>query len=469
MKKVLAIFFVVLMAVGLTGCGKPPKDVARNIALSYVRSMGGEWLTKDDIKYLSAYSKEGGYVVNIQAGDALCEMQMIKGDKEWMGKGISCNGQFLSAEKIAEHKKAAFADAFKKYVVSENAKGPQAVDNGGRVEKYSFDGTRLSLLLTLPIKATEFTDEMKKKITSNFINRKCGIPEAREAASVGITFGIDLNSSDGKSLAAITIGDKDCKQVEDNPQAASGGSKDGNITTDMEAFYDSIYRNNDTDIKREEHIRSLIGTKVSWRLYVKDVREEYGAKAYHIELSSSTAFAGGRNTSFETKDKKLSLSLSKGDKVTYKGTFTGRGALHSSSISKEDCSNVSLVKGWETENTTQASTGNSETGPRGIMAVTKDTWNSEVIQSKGLVAVDFWTVWSEPCKQLDPTIEEFSKEYSGKVTVMKINTDENPDVASKYKIKGVPTVIFFKDGRKVDQILGAASKATLKKKIDSLL
>ncbi len=68
-----------------------------------------------------------------------------------------------------------------------------------------------------------------------------------------------------------------------------------------------------------------------------------------------------------------------------------------------------------------------------------------------------------------PTIEELAKEYAGKLKVGKLNTDENPDVASRYKIMGIPTVMFFKDGQKVDQVVGAVPKPQLKSKIDSLL
>jgi thioredoxin 1 len=105
----------------------------------------------------------------------------------------------------------------------------------------------------------------------------------------------------------------------------------------------------------------------------------------------------------------------------------------------------------------------------GIVELTSATWDKEVSESKGLVMVDFWAVWCGPCRMIAPTIEELSKEYAGKVKVGKLNTDENPDVASKFKIMGIPTIIFFKDGEKVDQIVGAVPKPQLKGKIDALL
>jgi thioredoxin 1 len=105
----------------------------------------------------------------------------------------------------------------------------------------------------------------------------------------------------------------------------------------------------------------------------------------------------------------------------------------------------------------------------GIINLTSQTWDSEVLQSKGIVMVDFWAVWCGPCRMIAPTVEELAKEYEGRIKVAKLNTDENPDIASRYKIMGIPTIMFFKDGEKVDQIVGAVPKPQLKAKIESLL
>ncbi len=105
----------------------------------------------------------------------------------------------------------------------------------------------------------------------------------------------------------------------------------------------------------------------------------------------------------------------------------------------------------------------------GIVEVTTSTWDQEVLNAKGLVMVDFWAVWCGPCRMIAPTVEEIAKEYAGKLKVCKLNTDENPDIASRYKIMGIPTLMFFKDGEKVDQIVGAVPKPQLKAKIDQLL
>ncbi len=105
----------------------------------------------------------------------------------------------------------------------------------------------------------------------------------------------------------------------------------------------------------------------------------------------------------------------------------------------------------------------------GIIELTTDSWDKEVLQSSGLVMVDFWAVWCGPCRMIAPTVEELAKEYAGKVKVGKLNTDENSEIAGKYKIMGIPTIMFFKDGQKVDQVVGAVPKPQLKSKIESLL
>ena len=104
-----------------------------------------------------------------------------------------------------------------------------------------------------------------------------------------------------------------------------------------------------------------------------------------------------------------------------------------------------------------------------VKSVTVDTFDQEVIQSSNLVMVDFWATWCGPCKIVAPVVEELAKEYDGKVTFVKVNTDENQDLATKYNIRGIPTLMFFKEGNIADQVVGAVPKAQLKSKIDSLL
>lgn len=104
-----------------------------------------------------------------------------------------------------------------------------------------------------------------------------------------------------------------------------------------------------------------------------------------------------------------------------------------------------------------------------VKNVTVDSFDSDVLKAASLVMVDFWATWCGPCKIVGPVVEELAKEYEGKVVFAKINTDENPDLASRYNIRGIPTLMFFKDGNILDQVVGAVPKAQLQSKIDSLL
>lgn len=104
-----------------------------------------------------------------------------------------------------------------------------------------------------------------------------------------------------------------------------------------------------------------------------------------------------------------------------------------------------------------------------VQSVSLDTWDKEVLKSPNVVMVDFWASWCSPCKIVAPTIAELAKEYEGKVKFVKVNTDENQDLATRYKIRGIPTLMFFKNGEMVDQIIGAVPKTNLKAKLDTLL
>ena len=101
--------------------------------------------------------------------------------------------------------------------------------------------------------------------------------------------------------------------------------------------------------------------------------------------------------------------------------------------------------------------------------LTDDTFDKDVIQSSQPVLVDFWAPWCGPCRMLAPVVEEIAKEYTGKVKVGKINTDEHPNAASRFKISAIPTLLFFKEGKVVEQLVGVHSKAEIKKTLDSLV
>lgn len=96
-------------------------------------------------------------------------------------------------------------------------------------------------------------------------------------------------------------------------------------------------------------------------------------------------------------------------------------------------------------------------------------WDGEVLKSSEVVMVDFWAVWCGPCQMVAPIVDELAQEYQGKLKVMKLNTDDAPEVAGKYQIMSIPSILFFKDGQVVEKIVGARPKQQFKQVIDSLL
>lgn len=103
------------------------------------------------------------------------------------------------------------------------------------------------------------------------------------------------------------------------------------------------------------------------------------------------------------------------------------------------------------------------------MQFTNSNFKQEVLDSKGLVLVDFWAPWCGPCRMVGPVIDEVAGEYSGKVKIGKLNTDEEMDLAAQYHIMSIPTMMIFKDGQPVDKIMGAVPKPAITKKLDEWL
>lgn len=103
------------------------------------------------------------------------------------------------------------------------------------------------------------------------------------------------------------------------------------------------------------------------------------------------------------------------------------------------------------------------------LQVNEDSFESEVLKSSLPTLVDFWAPWCGPCKAIGPVIEELANEYEGKVKLVKVNVDDNHNIAAQYGIRAIPTLIFFKEGKLVNQITGAVSKAALDQALQKLL
>jgi thioredoxin 1 len=103
-----------------------------------------------------------------------------------------------------------------------------------------------------------------------------------------------------------------------------------------------------------------------------------------------------------------------------------------------------------------------------IVNLTQENFAAEVLQSSKPVLVDFWAEWCGPCKMISPLLDELATEYDGKVKIGKINTDEQQQLASEHGIRSIPTLLFFKNGQVVNQMVGARGKRDFKAILDSL-
>ena len=105
-----------------------------------------------------------------------------------------------------------------------------------------------------------------------------------------------------------------------------------------------------------------------------------------------------------------------------------------------------------------------------LVTVTDDTFADSVEQSDGLMIVDFWAVWCGPCRLIAPIMEQLADEYAGKgVTVGKLDVDHNPSTAARFGVRSIPSILFFKDGKHVDTVVGAVPKPALVQRIDTHL
>jgi thioredoxin 1 len=104
-----------------------------------------------------------------------------------------------------------------------------------------------------------------------------------------------------------------------------------------------------------------------------------------------------------------------------------------------------------------------------VSQVIDSTFEEEVLNQKQLVLVDFWAPWCGPCRMVAPVVDDVANEYEGSVKVVKINTDENPSTATEYGIRSIPTLMIFKNGQRVDTVIGAVPKSTLSSTLNKYL
>ena len=102
-----------------------------------------------------------------------------------------------------------------------------------------------------------------------------------------------------------------------------------------------------------------------------------------------------------------------------------------------------------------------------VKTFTDSNFDEEI--KTGVVLIDFWAEWCGPCRRLAPTVDALATEYDGRATVAKMNVDENPNVPSRFMIRGIPTMLIFKDGALADQIVGLAAKEDIARKLDQQL
>jgi thioredoxin 1 len=105
----------------------------------------------------------------------------------------------------------------------------------------------------------------------------------------------------------------------------------------------------------------------------------------------------------------------------------------------------------------------------GVLEVSDATFDQEVLKSEQPVLVDFWAVWCGPCKALAPIVEVVAATYAGKLKVAKVNVDENSATPSRYGIRGIPSLLFFKGGKVADQVVGFVPQEVIEEKIQRLL
>ena len=99
---------------------------------------------------------------------------------------------------------------------------------------------------------------------------------------------------------------------------------------------------------------------------------------------------------------------------------------------------------------------------------TEASFDAELGKPKAVLLVGFWAAWCQPCRAIAPALEELAEESKGSVSLAKVNVDDNPQLAARYGIRSIPTILFMTDGKVMDQVIGAVPKSQMKKKLDAL-
>lgn len=103
-----------------------------------------------------------------------------------------------------------------------------------------------------------------------------------------------------------------------------------------------------------------------------------------------------------------------------------------------------------------------------VIHLTETSFDEALVAHQGL-AVDFWAPWCGPCRAIAPVLDDLSREYAGRATIAKVNVDEQPALAARFGVRSIPTLLFFRDARLVDQVVGAVPAAELRKRLDAVI
>src|SRR5215467_1546569 len=104
----------------------------------------------------------------------------------------------------------------------------------------------------------------------------------------------------------------------------------------------------------------------------------------------------------------------------------------------------------------------------GTVHLTEQNFDEALAANQSVMMVDFWAEWCGPCRAIAPILDDLARESAGRVTLAKVNVDENPGLAARYGIRSIPTVLFVKDGKVADQVIGAVPRAKIKEKLDAI-